>query len=61
MSIQITLNNEDSTVLMTTSNNVIPAVNDFVIINDKKYQVLSRIFLMNIDVVEIFVHEIIVN
>lgn len=58
MTIQFTLNDNDSTVLLTKESNQIPAVNDFVIINDKKYQVLSRIFQTAFDQVEIFVHEI---
>lgn len=58
MTIQFTLNDNDSTVLQTTGSDVIPNVNDFVIINDKKYQVLTKIFQIQLNHVEIFVHEI---
>lgn len=61
MTVTFTLNDNDSTVLLKKEFYQLPAVNDYIIINDKKYQVLTRIFQSAFDEAEIFVHEIIEN
>jgi len=61
MTILFKLNDERQTLIKESESYQIPSVHDFLIIEKIKYQVLSKIFHIESDVVDVIVHQIIEN